>query len=115
MPPARGKAAIPADELLDRPLGELSAFEFLQVLHHPIVGKSHIRLIADKKKYELWVDEGPVLKINVREVIVRLKTEKKKAELELDDRVGPVVNPPWEREQLVEEIAALVERRLGRG
>ena len=112
---ARGKAAIPPDDLLNRPLGELSAVEFLQVLHHPAVGKANIAILADKKKYELWVDEGPILKINLRDVIELIKTEKKKIELEVPDRIGPVVNPPIDRAQLVEEVATLVEQRLRRG
>lgn len=111
----RGKAAIPPDELLERPLGELSAGEFLQVLQHPAVGKANVAMLADKKKYELWVDEGPILKIDLRDLIELIKTEKKKIELEVPDRIGPVINPALAREQLVEEIATVVEQRLSRG
>ena len=110
MPPARGKAAITPDELLDRPLGDLSAAQFLQVLNHPKVTRAQFEILADKKKYELWVDEDPILKVNVGELLEKIKGEKKKVEKEIPDIVGPVINP--ERAQLVEEIATLVEQRM---
>jgi hypothetical protein len=109
---ARGKAAISPDELLDRPLGDLSAAQFLQVLNHPRVSQVQFHALADKKKFELWVEEDPILKISVGELLEKIKGEKKKVEKEVPDIIGPVVNPPFERAQLVEEIAALVEQRV---
>jgi hypothetical protein len=109
---ARGKAAITPDELLDRPLGDLSAAQFLQVLNHPKVSRADFQILADKKKYELWVEEDPILKINVGELLEKIKGEKKKVEKEIPDIIGPVVNPPFERAELVEEIATLVELRM---
>lgn len=109
------QAAIVPDEMLDRSLSDLSAVEFLQVLHHPHVGR-HMKLVADKKKYELWVEEGPVLKLNIRQVVEKLKTEKKKAELEIPDEIGPVIRwPEIERARLVEEVADLVAIRMRKG
>ena len=110
-----GMAAIPPDELLDRPLGDLSAAEFLKVLHHPAVGRANLHVLADKKKYELWVDEDPILKLDVRQLLDRIRGEKKKVEREIPDIIGPVVNPvDIDRARLVEEIAVLVEQRLRR-
>jgi len=109
---ARGKAAITPDELLDRPLGDLSAVQLLQVLNHSSVSRAQVQLFADKKKYELWVEEDPILKVNVRELLETIKGEKKKVEREVPDIIGPVVNPEFDRAQLVEEIATLVEQRM---
>jgi hypothetical protein len=111
-------AAIDIDEIADRPLGEISAVEFLQVLSHPKLSTTQRVILADKKKYELWVEEGPVLKVPIGEIIAKLRGEKKKLELEV---------PPWmkfipedgirdlEWGGLVEDIGSRVEAHTGRG
>ena len=116
-------AAIDPDALMDRPLGEISAADFLQVLSHPSVRHPALAILPDKKKYELWVEEGPIVKIPVREFIERLKGEKKKLELELPPWFEKI-NPPLfdkgtvyrgaelEYAQFVEEVANVVEERL---
>lgn len=115
-------AAIDPDALMDRPLGEISAAEFLQVLSHPSVRHPALAILPDKKKYELWVEEGPIVKIPVGEFIERLKGEKKKLELEVPPWFEKI-NPPLfdkgtfrgaelEYAQLVEEVANVVEERL---
>jgi hypothetical protein len=116
-------AAIDPDALMDRPLGEISAADFLQVLSNPRVRHPALAILPDKKKYELWVEEGPITKISVRELLERLKGEKKKLELELPPWFEKINPPVWEKgnvfqgaeleySQLVEEIANVVEERL---
>jgi hypothetical protein len=80
------KAAIDLDEVLERPLDGLSAVEFLQVLSHPKLSASHRQILADKKKYELWVDEGTTVTVSVGELLDKIRGEKKKLEYEI---------PPW--------------------
>ena len=113
------KAALDIDALMDRPLGELSASEFLQVLRHPKLGFSGAAILADKKKYELWVEEDPILKIPIGEIIERIRGEKKKVEYEIPDIIGPRINPGdvlgrIDYGRLVEDVAEEVARRLGK-
>ena len=114
-------------EVLDRPLGEINAAEFLGVLHQAQLSADVMALLPDKKKYELWVDEGGTAKIPVGVLFERLRREKKKVELEKrlivenfpkrraefemrpEDFIDPAV-----REQIVEQIVAEVQRRVGR-
>ena len=124
--PDRRTAAISPD-VLNRPLGELNAAEFLQALGTMRVPSQHLAILADKKKYELWIDEGNLPKIVVGELIEKLRGEKKKLELEkrlivedLPKRhteyefdptrgIDPVI-----REEMVTEIVNEVMNRLGR-
>jgi hypothetical protein len=115
---AKRRAAIDVDQIMDRPLGDLSAVEFLQVLGHPKVGLSGITILADKKKYELWVDEDGITRLPIGEIIGKLRGEKKKVEYEV---------PPWVRhfeedgirqldyarlvEDIAERVTATLERR----
>lgn len=111
--PAR-RAAIDADAMMERPLGDLSATEFLQVLSDPTIGRDAV-LIADKKKLELWVEETVVFKIPLREVLEKIRAEKKKVELEIPEPWRWRINPEFQMDygRLVEDVAALVERRIG--
>ena len=43
---------------------------------------SDLVLLPDKKKYELWVDEAVIDKINVADLLEKIRGEKKKLELE---------------------------------
>ena len=109
-------AAIDIDEIGDRPLGDLSAVQFLQVLSHPSLTMSHRIVLADKKKYELWVEEGPIVKLPIKEIIAKVRGEKKKVEYEI---------PPWlklipengfremEYGTMLEEIAGRVGAHAG--
>ena len=120
------KAGIPADELLARPLAELSAVEFLEVLRRDdIADAASIRLLPDKKKYELWVDEEPILRRPLGEILDIIRSEKKKLELEkwrfedvklaVEDVVNPIErlgDPLRDRAVLVEEIANAVVRKM---
>jgi len=113
------KAAIDIDKALERPLSDLSAAEFVQVLNHPKVRHAGISLIADKKKYELWVEEGVIEKIPVGVIIEKLRNEKKKVELEplidLGQRIYPSdLRRDTEYARLVEDIALRIEERLHR-
>lgn len=101
------RAAIP-DDLLDKPLAEISAADLVKALsasQQPQLGV----ILADKKKYELWVEENPVDRIPLRELLDKLRGEKKKVELELPFDIGQIVNPP-----LLDRLAEAVAKRLGR-
>ncbi len=77
-------SAIPEDDkLLDKSLSELSAAQLIDVLNRgDALGQGSLALLPDKKKYELWVEEGGFVKIPLRELLRRLRAEKKKIELE---------------------------------
>lgn len=107
------KAAIDVDAALQKPLGEISAAQFLQVLAHPKVGGAKFGVFADKKKYELWVDEKDIFTTPVGDIIQRLRGEKKKVELEIPNHV-PIGDPAIDRAALVEELATRLAERLGR-
>ena len=115
------EAAIDIDEMLDRPLNKLTAAEFVQVLSHPKAQQVGSWIISDKKKYELWVEENQILRISVRELLDKLRGEKKKYELEPFIDIGTKVFPGGMAGQsesqyarLVEVIARQVEERMGR-
>ena len=63
------KAAIAIDAIMDRPIADLSAADLLQALSSPTLAAGENTLIADKKKYELWVEESTVLKLSLKDVI----------------------------------------------
>lgn len=101
------KAAIPED-LLDKPLADISAAELVKALS--ISREPHLgHILADKKKYELWVEENPVERIPLRELLDKLRGEKKKVELELPFDIGQVINPP-----VLDRLADAVAKRLRR-
>jgi hypothetical protein len=110
-------AAIDVDQILDRPLADISAADFIRALNHPRISHTLRPIIADKKKYELWVDEGGIGRIPLKELLEKLRGEKKKAELEVPDPFGPVVLPAdvlarGGYARLVEDVADAVEQRL---
>jgi hypothetical protein len=115
---ARARAAIDPDRLMARPLGEISAAEFLQVLGHPSVRHPALAILPDKKKYELWIEEGPIVKISLGEFLERVKGEKKKLELELPpwfQKIDPVFRgAELDYAQLADVVATAVEQRLKR-
>lgn len=121
--PRASRTAIPPDEILQRPLGELTAAEFLTALSHPSVDKRSLSILPDKKKYELWVEEDGIPKITVLDLLDRLRGEKKKLELEkfhIEDikMVRENVFDPADilRDPVVlDKIAEQVAQRLGRG
>jgi hypothetical protein len=108
------KAAIAIDAMMDRSLSDLSAADLLQALSSPELARENT-LIADKKKYELWVEESTVLKLSLKDVIEKVRGEKKKVELEIPDwwrwRVNPEIQADYGR--LVEDVAAIVQTRVG--
>lgn len=114
-------SAIPPDELLDRPVRELSATELLAALSHPAVAPDVAALLPDKKKYELWIDETGLPDYKLRDLLERLRGEKKKVELEKPPRFEgqkmPVENVIDPRQVLIdpaviEQIADRVAARL---
>jgi hypothetical protein len=119
--PAIGK------DILQKPLGSISAVDFIAVLNVAKLSGDAIALLPDKKKYELWVDEGGMPKIPLGVLIEKLRREKKKLELEkrlviesLQKRVGEFeigpdrMGDPVLREKLIDEIADEVVRRIGK-
>lgn len=122
---AERQAAIDKD-IMKRPLGEVSAAEFLQVLNDSRLSSDVVALLPDKKKFELWVDEGGISKIPLGTLLEKIRGEKKKIELEkrlivenFPKRMREFeVDPrhfmdPHVREGLVEEIVTEVMRRVG--
>lgn len=114
-------------DMLDRPLGEISAAQFLDVLQHVRLSPDVMALLPDKKKYELWVDEGGVAKIPIGVLLDKMRREKKKIELEKRLLVENIpkrfvereIDPgdfidPAAREGLVQEIVGEVMKRIGR-
>lgn len=71
------------DAILDTPLEKLNAADFLTALGHQEAAELR-PILADKKKYELWVEEAPILKFTLKELLDRMRVEKKKVELEID-------------------------------
>ena len=121
---AARKAAVDAD-ILDRPLGEITAAEFVGALTGVKLAARELTVLADKKKYELWVDETPIEKISVSDLLDRVRGEKKKLELEkrpweavkreVEFDFDPTrLRDPVIREELISEIANEVVQRLGR-
>jgi hypothetical protein len=121
---AAKKAAVDP-EVLGRPLGEISAAEFVGALSESRLAAHELTVLADKKKYELWVDETPIDKISVIDLLDAVRAEKKKLELEkrpweyfkraVEFDFDPTrLRDPVIREELVSEIADEVVKRLGR-
>jgi hypothetical protein len=108
------RAAIDYERILQSPLGEVRAIDLLNAIAHAKLGRDHLHVIADKKKYELWIEEVQVERIPVGILIEKIRGEKKKVELEptpdLSDRINPGIY-----ERLVEDVAARVEAKLGGG
>lgn len=116
------RAAVPAD-LAERRLGELSAIDFLGALQSAKVSQVELGVLADKKKFELWVEETQIDKLAIKDLLERVRGEKKKLELEKNPRheylkraVELEIDP---REVLIdpvviEEIATQVAAKLGR-
>jgi hypothetical protein len=107
--PGKARAAIDPDALLDRSLSEISVADLIQAVSAGGLRDRSIVLLPDKKKYELWVDEGPILKLPLREVLEKLRGEKKKLELELPfDILGRL---GWPVREVFEELGEKLDRR----
>lgn len=106
------RAAIDLDSIADTPLSEISAADFLDALAQ---GGDDIHALGgtwpEKKKVELVVSEN-IGTVSVGRVLNILRIEKKKAEREIPDRVGPIIRPPDEWLRAIDER---IDARLGRG
>jgi len=108
------RAAIDADALMQKSLNDVSAADFIRLLgKRELAGISTI--LADKKKLELWVDEGVIFETPIEAVIEKIKGEKKKLELELQWD-SPILDPGPLRQasyaRLVQDVAAIVEKSI---
>jgi uncharacterized protein len=84
--PRAARASIDPDQLMTRPLGEISAAEFLEVLAHPKVRHPALAILPDKKKYELWVEEGPIFEIPLEQVVAGVEYLRSHPEVD-DERI----------------------------
>jgi hypothetical protein len=109
--------AIPVDDkALAKPLAELSATQFLAILSRgDATDRAALAILPDKKKYELWVEEGSIDRISVGALLEKLRGEKKKLELEkwhielTYDPSRNIIDP-----RVVDAIADRVVQKLGR-
>ena len=76
------KAAIDLDNLGEKTLSEISAADFLTALNAGGVALQGVTVWPEKKKLELYVEPENLGKVNVKDVIIRIRAEKKKLELE---------------------------------
>jgi hypothetical protein len=121
------KAAIDYERIMETPLSEVSAADFLTALDQSGQAQ-HLTYWPEKKKYELYLEPERVGEIPVGRLIDILKGEKKKVELEKLDpgeqikRVAEDVLDPRERlvfDSLVQRLNAVeaslnaLQRRLG--
>jgi hypothetical protein len=116
------KAAIDVEQIADKPLGEISAAEFLSALQAggitPTLG---LHVWPEKKKVELWPDGENVSQVKVRDLIRVIVVEKKKRELEKMATFEQVIDPlgmqtfPSLQASMISAIAQEVEARLRRG
>lgn len=80
------KAAIDADKLAERGIGEITARDFLNILDREGLGAGSLKHLPEMKKVALYAEPEWVPEIKVQDLIRGLKIEKKKVELEI---------PPW--------------------
>jgi hypothetical protein len=109
--------AIPIDDkTLAKPLEEISGAQLLEILSRgDAADRTALALLPDKKKYELWVEEGGVGRIPVGELLHKLRGEKKK--LELEKQLGEQTFDPGRGAidpRVIDAIADRVAERLGR-
>jgi hypothetical protein len=108
-------AAIELDQLMDTPLSKMSAADLIRVLNHRDLRADGLNVaLADKKKVELWIDEGPIFDIPLEDLLERLRGEKKKIELEPPPWLDRIRWPDLQANygQLAEAIADVVAARL---
>ena len=108
------RAAIDTDALMKKSLNDISAADFIRILgRRDLVGLSPV--LADKKKLELWVDEGGIFDTPIEAILEKIKGEKKKLELE-QQWDSPIIDPGPLRQvnyaRLVQDVAAVVERQM---
>ena len=80
--PQQKKAAIDIDALGDKTLGEVSAADFLTALNAGGLTVQHLAVWPEKKKVELWIEPEDLVRVDLKDIIVRIRVEKKKLELE---------------------------------
>jgi len=114
---AEKRAAIDVEKIMDSPLSQISAADFLTALSHDRVSASYLVHWPEKKKYELLVEPENVGHINLGRLIDILRGEKKKVELEKDPSSEIFrklqVEDIWEDPRQWREIGSLATRLTG--
>ena len=114
---AEKRAAIDVEKLMDSPLSQISAADFLTALSRDRVSVGYLVHWPEKKKYELFVEPENIGRLNVGSLIDILKGEKKKVELEKDLNSEifrkPQVEDIWEDPRQWREIGSLATRLTG--
>ena len=77
------KAAIDADKLAERGIGEITARDFLNILDREGLGAGSLKVLPEMKKVALYLEPEWVPDIKVHDLVRALKVEKKKVELEI--------------------------------
>jgi hypothetical protein len=122
----RKRAAIDLEKIAEKELDQISASEFLSALNAGGLSVRDLTVWPEKKKVELWVEPENFNRIRVRDVIITIRNEKKKVELEKqpgterwpEKRLGREGWPEsWHEreltfEDLVDRVARNVEARL---
>jgi hypothetical protein len=107
------KAAIDLDELGKKTLSEISAEDFLMALNAGGISLQHITVWPEKKKYELYVEPENLGKVNVGEILMRIRFEKKKVELEKNPGFEHLRDPrDWFYDDLLNRLTRDIEIRL---
>lgn len=76
------QAAIDVDDLQDKQLGEISAADFLKALDQGGLKVHTLTVWPEKKKVEYWTEPEDFQRIRFKDLLVIIRNEKKKVELE---------------------------------
>lgn len=104
------RSAIPPEEVVRRPLSELTALDFIAAISSSRFDQRLVGFLPEKKKIELWTDESGIGGLNLADLFDRLRGEKKKLELahERDTYFGDALR----ESDVIEQIAEVVAQKL---
>jgi hypothetical protein len=106
------RAAIDMDAIGDKPLGELSAADFLAALDAGGMSLHHLAVWPEKKKVELWTEPEDFGRVRVGDLVNVIRGEKKKVERELPPGFDSGFFDSARYSALLDRIAREVESRL---
>jgi len=114
--PQEKKAAIDMDVLGDKSLGEVSAADFLTALNAGGLTLQHLTVWPEKKKIELYIEPENLGRVQLKDVIVVIRVEKKKVELEKNPGFENWRDPrDFPYEDLLNRLTRDIEARLRMG